>query len=381
MSRLFALFVAVWFSLLAVQASASDHADPALPAEFDPSLVKEPNITGLFVFPKGDRLVLVYNVFRSLSSPPPYNFEDYEFVVYMDLHSQIDYNNAEIRARYGGEVVNPQGIKPDATITIRINNQAELAEKTVEGLQNPDDIQWYVGVRDDPFIFTPFFGVNVVSMVMSIPMSAFPEGQQDWILWGITRKKGSTEILDHIGRGLRTQLPRFGFINTLPPSAHAEAINTQAHKSDGIRKFLMSYVAPATNLYDETFAIRYYDGQPDVCIYTSRYPVLFPNGRALEDDIAKIACDFGDCILVELAIAVGKIYPRPVVNDKPFNADFPYLAEPWPDKPAAPPKKGLSTQWQIRIFIGLVIGFSLLILYWLITGWKAKRKLKALGIK
>lgn len=381
MSRLFTVLLFALLSLLAPRVSASDHADPALPAEFDPSLVKEPNITGLFVFPKGDRLVLVYNVFRSLSSPPPYQFEDYEFLVYMDLHSQIDYSNAEIRARYGGEVVNPAGIKPDVTINIHIDNQAQLASKTVEGLNNPDDIQWYVGVRDDPFIFTPFFGVNVVSMVMSIPMSAFPEGQQDWIMWGITRKKGSTEIIDHIGRGLRTQLPRFGFLNTLPPSEHAEAINKQAHKSDGIRKFLMNYLAPATNLYDDTFAIRYYDGQPDVCIYTLRYPVLFPNGRALEDDIAKITCEFGDCVLAELAIAVGKIYPRPTTNDKPFSPDFPYLAEPWPDKPPMAKKGGLSPQWQIRIFIGLAIGFSLLILYWLITGWKAKRKLKALGIK
>jgi hypothetical protein len=358
---------------------ASDHADPALPAEFDPSLVKEPNITGLFVFPEGDQLVLIFNVFRSLSAPPPYQLEDYEYVLYLDLHSKIDYSDEQIRARYGGHVVHPEGISPDATITVSISNQATLADKKVEGLKNPEAIRWYVGVRDDPFIFTPFFGVNVVSMVMQIPLSSFPEGQQDWILWGVTRKKGEGEILDHIGRGLRTQLPRFGFINTLPPSQHAQAIEKAAHASDGFRKFLTRFVAPATNLYDDTFAIRYYDGEPDVCIYTSRYPALFPNGRKLEDDIAYICCQFGDCILQELAVSVGKIWPRPTVNDKPLSPEFPYLAEPWPEKPPAP-QKGISPQLVIRLVIALAILLVLLNFYFLWRGWRCCKKLKAAGL-
>ena len=358
---------------------ASDHADPALPSEFDPALVKEPNITGLFVFPKDDRLVLIFNVFRSLSSPAPYNFEDYEFEIYMDLDSKIDYTDEQIRARYGGHVVHPEGIDPEATITIQVSNQATLADKKIEGLKNPEAIQWYVGVRDDPFIFTPFFGVNVVSMVMSIPFSSFPEGQQDFIFWGVSRKKGSQEILDHIGRGLRTQLPRFGFLNTLPPSQHSQAIEKQAHTSDGLRKFFMSYVAPATNLYDDTFAIRYYDGEPDVCIYSTRYPALYPNGRKLEDDIAQIACDFGDCILVELAISVGKIWPRPTVNDKPLPAEFPYQADPWPEKAPPPAKKGLSAQTQIKIFLAVVAILFALNLYFLWRGWRCSRRLKQLG--
>ncbi len=138
MRSLFALLAVLGLCLAPAALLASDHADPALPAELDPSLVREPNITGLFVFPKGDQLVLVYNVFRSLSSPPPYHFEDYEFVVYMDLHSKINYDDTMIRARYGGHVVHPEGIKPDATITIHISNQAELAGKEVEGLKNPE---------------------------------------------------------------------------------------------------------------------------------------------------------------------------------------------------------------------------------------------------
>lgn len=384
MKRSFVLlvFCALLSALLAGSApvSASDHADPALPAEFDPSLVKEPNITGLFVFPKDDRLVLIFNVFRSLSTPAPYQLDEYEYVIYMDLHSKINYDDAEIRARYGGHVVHPEGISPDVTITLGLDEQAQLASKNVDGLKSPENIRWYAGVRDDPFIFTPFFGVNVVAMVMSIPMSAFPEGQQDFILWGVTRKKGKTEILDHIGRGLRTQLPRFGFINTLPPSQHTRAIEKEAHKSMNLAKLLMAYVAPATNLFDDTFAIRYYDGEPDVCIYTSRYPALFPNGRKLEDDIAQIACDFGDCILKELAVGVGKIWPRPTVNDKPLPPDFPYLAEPWPDKAPAPARKGPNPQLVIRL---VLIGAGLLLLlnfYLLYRGWRCCRRLKQAGL-
>lgn len=379
MRSLFALLAVLGLCLAPAALLASDHADPALPSELDPSLVKEPNITGLFVFPKGDQLVLVYNVFRSLSSPPPYHFEDYEFVIYMDLHSKINYDDTMVRARYGGHVVHPEGIEPDATITIHLSNQAELAGKEVAGLKNPEAIRWYAGVRDDPFIFPPFFGVNVVSMVMSIPLTAFPEGQQDWILWGITRKKGSTEILDHVGRGLRTQLPRFGIINTLPPSEHVARIDKAAHSGTSVRKFIMNYVAPLTNLYDYIEAIRYYDMEPDVCIYTSRFPVRYPNGRALEDDIAGIACDFGDCILVELAISAAKTLPRPTVNDKPLPPDFPYLADPWPDKPPVPMKNGLSPQWVVRLVILGAILLALLNFYLLFKGWRCCRRLKQLN--
>lgn len=376
------------FVLLVVLASffgppaltASDHADPALPAEFDPSLVKEPNITGLFVFPKDDQLVVIFNVFRSLSTPAPYELEKYEFVVYMDLHSKLDFGDAQVRARYGGHVVHPEGIQPDVTITIGLSDRAELAEKRIEGLQHPEAVRWYAGVRDDPFIFPPFFGVNVISMVMSIPLSSFPAGQQDWILWGVTRRKGSDEILDHIGRGLRTQLPRFGIINNLPPSQHLARIEKAAHSGLTVRQKIMQYVAPLTNLYDYIEAIRYYDLEPDVCVYTSRYPALFPNGRKLEDDIAGIACDFGDCILVELAISAAKTLPRPTANDKPLPAEFPFLAEPWPDQAPAPAPRGLSPRLAVSLALIVAALLVLLNFYLLWRGWRCCRRLRQAGL-
>lgn len=375
MRSLCALLAVLGLLLAPAALPASDHADPALPSELNPELTREPNITGLFVFPDKDQLVLVFNVYRALTIPPPYHLEDYDFLVYLDLHSKIDYSDAGINARYGGHVVHPEGIKPDVTIQLKLSNQAALLDKSVEGLKNPENIRWYSGVRDDPFIFTPFFKTNVIAMVMSIPLSSFPEGQQDWIAWGITRKRGSDEILDHVGRGLRTQLPRFGFINTSPPSEHVAKIDKKAHAGLSIEKFIMDYLAPLTNLYDYISAIRYYDLEPDVCIFTTRYPPKYPNGRRLEDDIAGIACDFGDCILVELSISKDKErrLPRPTVNDKPLSPDFPYLADPWPDRAPDPEKTRL---FGPKTILALVLGLFLILIASHIVMWIRYRRCK-----
>src|SRR5438477_398686 len=54
-----------------------------------------------------------------------------------------------------------------------------------------DRVQWYSGVRDDPFIFPMFFGTNVIAMVMSIPLDCFPGGQQDFLFWGTSHHRGT----------------------------------------------------------------------------------------------------------------------------------------------------------------------------------------------
>ncbi|MBL8298070.1 MAG: hypothetical protein JNN30_06920 [Rhodanobacteraceae bacterium] len=377
--RLWVLVLVVLVALTAAfPARSSDHADPALPAEFNPELVMEPNITGLFIFPRGDRLVLVFNVYKQLAKQPPYTFGEYEFVINMDLHSRIDYSDETVRARYGGHVVDSLGIKPDASITVHIDNNGNLEKKTVVGLERAEEIQWYVGVKADPFIFSPFTKSNVMSMVMSIPINAFPQGQQDWIIWGITKKRGSNAIIDHIGRGLRTQLPRFSFLNTLPPSEHVAALHKEAHRDNSIRNFIMDYLAPATNLYDATFNLRYYDFEPDVAIYTSRFPAKFPNGRELTDDIVGISCTFGDCLLMELDIALGKNFPRRADPGKPLSGDFPYLAEPWSVQPPAQAEKHVSPKTAVIVAFTVALAVLLLNFYFLYTGWQARRALRRL---
>src|SRR5437762_7597983 len=56
------------------------------------------------------------------------------------------------------------------------------------------------------FPYTTLFR-SVVAMVVHIPITCFPENQQDWLIWG-TSHQGSRQI-DHVGRSLRTQNPRF----------------------------------------------------------------------------------------------------------------------------------------------------------------------------
>jgi hypothetical protein len=136
-------------------------------------------------------------------------------------------------------------------------------------------------------------------MVLSIPFSSFPKDQRDWILWGTsTRIKDGIQI-DHVGRSNRSQQGRFDFLNTLPPSQHVAAIKAHNQTRMRIETTLMEYWPPLVNAYQPLFKIRPYDDFPDVMIYTNQYPIGFPNGRKLTDDVAALTCDQGDCALVE----------------------------------------------------------------------------------
>ena len=106
--------------------------------------------------------------------------------------------------------------------------------------------------------------------------------------------------------------------------------------------------------------IRKYDLVPDVMVYTTRFEPKFPNGRQLLDDVAALTCQVGDCILQELSFIEGG-WPRALVNDKPFLADWPYVAEPYPDQPAMP--QSTKSIWPYLIGLAVVI----VVLGWLIV--------------
>ncbi len=331
-------------------ARASDHADPT--DLTDPNA----NITGLFIFPKDDQYILIFNVRRSLTDPKPYDLAAYEYVVNFDLSTPVTFNSAEDRARYGGTILVPEQLHPDASITVRLNNDTTLKSIVYQGMKNTGHIRTYTGVRDDPFIFPRFFKVNVISMVMSIPMNAFPDGQRDFILWGITTKNG--KISDHVGRSVRTQLPRFGAINTAPPREHVKILMKVKTITDDLYNFLKGnkewWSKASADLLQFTFQIRKYDLVPDVMIYTNRFPAGFPNGRLLTDDVNAILCATGDCLLQELSFIEGD-WPRATKNDKDFLPDWPYLAEPWADKQE--PAPSTRSIWPYIIAIGLLLAF------------------------
>ena len=198
-----ALILAIF--LLAPAARASDHADPLNLT--DPNA----NITGLFIFPKDDQYVLIFNMRKSLTDAKPYDLSPYEYEVDIDLTTPVLFDSEEDRLRYGGTIPVPDKLHADVTIKVRLNDDTSLKSISYFGLKDTDKIRTYTGVRDDPFIFPRFFKKNVISMVLSIPKSAFPEGQKDFILWGVTYVNG--KVSDRVGRSVRSQLPRFGILN------------------------------------------------------------------------------------------------------------------------------------------------------------------------
>lgn len=350
-------FIAVGIELSPTR--ASDHADPVA------LVYPEANITDLFFFPQGDRMILVFDVRRALRNPKPYNLEPFLFEINMDFTTPLAFDSAEDRARYGGTVTQPEKIHPDATIKLRLNNDATLKEASFVGLTDTDKIETFVGVRDDPFVFPRFFDRNTIATVMSIPMTSFPAGQRDFILWSTASKDG--EVIDYVGRSLRTQLPRFGFLNAFPPSEHVKQLMEEKEFWDGIYNFLRNkreaWPKAFADLIQFTFQIRPYDLAPDVMIYSNRFSPGYPNGRLLTDDVVAQTCATGDCLLQEISFIEAKkgVWPRATVNDKPLLDQWPLLAEQWPDQPEAAPPTASIWPYVIAALIVVALVFWALV--------------------
>ena len=228
-------------------------------------------------------------------------------------------SDRSMQALYGGIVSPPDTIAESVLLEYELdltkddqvpeNSQAILTKERVEGLRGRFNvvtnangfkkgfINVQAGVFDDPFIFPRFFRRNVVGIVTSIPLSALPPLARHGpiLLWATTHDASGVQI-DHVGRSLRTQLPRFGYLNTLHPSEHVKAI-TQVHAQPTIMEdVLATFLSPLE-------AHRHYDSSPDVMIYDLRKPARFPNGRALPDDVAETLAEAGETLLLELSYA------------------------------------------------------------------------------
>ncbi len=263
------------------------------------------------------------------------------------------------QALYGGIVTTPDAIAEEVVLEFELdlvlnssseeNSQSVLTAWRLEGLSDEanivvpqllesdgrrfevnkfkkDQINIQTGIFDDPFIFPRFFRRNVVGVVTSIPLAKLlaKDGRRvagkPLMVWATTHK--GPEQIDHVGRSLRTQLPRFGHLNDKHPSQHVKAITKVHDQPDLLENVLATFLSPL-------LAHRHYDSVPDVMIYDTRRPAHFPNGRAYPDDVAKILADAGETLLFELAYAESREFPRATTNDKPFGKEFPYLAERW----------------------------------------------------
>jgi hypothetical protein len=349
--------------LLAPPVLASDHADPILLDDL------EAGITDLFAFPRGDNLVLVLCVRRALTTGLPIDLEPYTYRLNLDLTTEVEFDDADARARYGGKVATPGSIAPDVRFELALSNDAELTRKDVSGLPDPTAVRFWSGVRDDPFIFFRFSRSNVIAMVLEVPFSQFPADQQDFLIWATSESCGRQ--IDHVGRSLRTMLPRFDFLNTLPPDRHVAALRAR-HESPGVLQDVLAKEASPFAAY------RHYDFEPDVMIFTRRYAAGYPNGRLLEDDVARLTCEQGDCLLFEVSIADAheQHQSRPTANDKPFLPEFPYLAEPHEERPPNPPPRLRTRTLVILGAAGLGLALALIV-PWILL-WRCRRRLARL---
>lgn len=262
---------------------------------------------------------------------------------------------------YGGIIDTPEAIAAEATLSFKLdfkadgaNSETVVVAPQVEGIPGevnvvteerqtlqgsrilvqkndfkPGVMNVQGGIFDDPFIFPRFFRGNVVGIVMSIPLDSVklpgvgPVRGKPILLWATTHKPGG-KVSDHVGRSLRTQLPRFGYLNKYHPSLHTKEIIRVHDQPTLIENILTTFIAPLE-------AHRHYDTAPDVMIYDLALPAKFPNGRWLADDVSKTLAENGETILNELACAESRQAPRATTNDKPFYATFPYLATRWTD--------------------------------------------------
>ncbi len=260
---------------------------------------------------------------------------------------------------YGGIIRNPSTIAEEAILDFQLafnsdgeNSEVSLSKHQVEGIaaevnvvsnerrsldgereisrltpRRPDRINVQCGIFDDPFIFPRFFRGNVIGIVTSIPLRALrpPQAQSitngPILIWATTHLPNGQQS-DHVGRSLRTQLPRFGYLNGLHPSRHVAEIQRVHDRPDLLENILATFIAPLE-------AHRHYDNVPDVMVFDLRKPAKFPNGRWFADDVAKTLADAGETLLLELSVAESRQYPRSTINDKPFSMTFPYLAPRW----------------------------------------------------
>ena len=157
-----------------------------------------------------------------------------------------------MQALYGGIITQPDGIAEEGLIEFELDlvkNDAEpeqseaiITKTRFEGIPGkvnivtkggnefqPGLINVQAGIFDDPFIFPRFFRRNVVGVVTSIPLSSLPPSARHRaiLLWATTHKEKGEQI-DHVGRSLRTQLPRFGYLNEKHPSEHVKALRFRA---------------------------------------------------------------------------------------------------------------------------------------------------------
>ena len=206
-------------------------------------------------------------------------------------------------------------------------------------------------------------------------------GERTVLLWASSHRLNRQ--IDHVGRSLRTMLPRFEQLNTLHPAEHVSYLRRR-HAAPGVVDDVLNYFASSI------FGLRHYDFEPDVMICRLQLddrgeirPVKYPNGRNLEDDVALICCEQGDCLLYEVSLAEAHAahQPRPTTNGegRDFLTQFPYLLDANPDPQPLPPPRLRERTWLILGSSSLAI-LAFILWPWLLW-WRIRRRLIELELR
>lgn len=281
---------ALAFLLLSIsRLQASDHDDTPLLKIIPRS---EARITDLFAFIRGENLVLAVCL-DPMIPPAATNYvfaSDVSVTINIDSRRHVRFDDPAELAEYGGTIIEPGKIRPDISFDVSFDTMGQPVWST-HGLPDrlQSRIQFFAGLRDDPFIRGPRTGRNVAAIVFELPLGAVTRGQaRPLLIWATSQVDDVIgPIHEHGGRSLRSQFVENDPLNTMTPAEHATRLGVV----------------------------------PDVIILNPAAPVAFPNGRELTDDVVDLAPD---------PRVLGNDAPFPTTNDVPFLDEFPYLAPPHP---------------------------------------------------
>ncbi len=222
---------------------------------------------------------------------------DLTLEIRIDRHSDVDFAvDPEATLRYGGSILDPDGIAADITFTITFDT-AGMPQLLVDGLDADVPISLFAGLRDDPFIRGPRQGRNSASVVIELPLQVVAAGgpHASLLVWAMSSVPGPAGPIGDIGaRAIRSQLAA----NLL--------LNDYTEPRDHYRVLGLA---------------------PDVVIFDTARPAAFPNGRDLTDDVVDLVGDPG-VLATDCPVPGDPVRCNPSANNLPFLAGFPYLAPP-----------------------------------------------------
>lgn len=265
---------------------ASDHSDVPV---VNGTLRQDANLTDLHAFVVGDRLILALSSNPAIpKSASSYVFPtDVVFEINIDNHSPV---SAADPLHMGGTILEPDKILEDTTIRVRFGEDGLPIVKVFARRDRVSVtlLNFFAGLRDDPFIRGPRQGRNVASIVLELPLAAVAPTQSTLLIWATAKvEEVDGPFQDLVGRSLRSMMPENSAMNAMHPRHQFQQMGVQ----------------------------------PDVMIYNTALPAAYPNGRALTDDVVDLVGD--PRVLANDA-------PFPSTNDVPFLDVFPYLAPPHP---------------------------------------------------